>query len=119
GTQPLAAVPAPRLSAEQQWDGAAPGDGAPEPRRRARARPRRNSVAPPGRAGQRGPGFGAPAGGRQSLFRGATRSLFVTPWFAAATGFVIAAGLWVYSPHTVLRFPNSEPGVSVCQSTGC
>src|ERR1700733_8667185 len=55
GTQPLAAVPAPRLSAEQQWDGAAPGDGAPEPRRRARARPRRNSVAPPGRAGQPGP----------------------------------------------------------------
>ena len=55
----------------------------------------------------------------QGLFRGAARSLFVTPWFAAATGFVIAAGLWVYSPHTVLRFPNSEPGVSVCQSTGC
>jgi hypothetical protein len=119
GTQPLAAVPAPRLSAEQQWDGAAPGDGAPEPRRRARPGPRRNSVAPPGRAGQPGPGFGAPAGGRQSLFRGATRSLFVTPWFAAATGFVIAAGLWVYSPHTVLRFPSSEPGLSICKSKGC
>jgi hypothetical protein len=119
GTQPLAAVPAPRLSAEQQWDGAAPGDGAPDPRRRARPRPRRNSVAPPGRAGQPGPGFGAPAGGRLCLFRGATRSLFVTPWFAAATGFVIAAGLWVYSPHTVLRFPSSEPGLSLCKSKGC
>jgi len=43
----------------------------------------------------------------------------VTPWFAAATGFVIAAGLWVYAPHTVLRFPSSEPGLSLCKSAGC
>ncbi len=43
----------------------------------------------------------------------------MTPWFAAATGFVIAAGLWVYSPHTVLRFPSSEPGLSLCKSKGC
>jgi hypothetical protein len=64
-----------------------------------------------------------PAGRRSfrpgSVFRGAARSLFVTPWFAAATGFVIAAALWVYSPHTVLRFPNSAPGVSLCKSAGC
>jgi hypothetical protein len=148
GTQPLAFVPAPRLSSEPPWDGAlpswvdeqssspgeqtqqvgeqAPGDGAtpgddaPGFRRRARTRSRRNSVAPPGRVGQPGPGSAAPAGvRRQSLVRGATRSLFVTPWFAAATGFVIAAGLWVYSPHTVLRFPSSEPGLSVCKSKGC
>ena len=141
GTQPLAAVPAPRVSAEQPWtgvqspwvdeqspqageqapgDGAAPGEDAPGSRRRARARSRRNFVAPPGRADQSGPGFAAPAGvRRESLFRGATRSLFVTPWFAAATGFVIAAGLWVYSPHTVLRFPSSEPGLSLCKSKGC
>jgi hypothetical protein len=93
GTQPLAAVPAPR-------------DGADRPR-----------------ADQPGPGLASPAGRpalrRQSLFRGATRSLFVTPWFAAATGFVIAAGLWVYSPHTELRFPSSAPGVSLCPSKGC
>jgi hypothetical protein len=70
-----------------------------------------------------GPAPGPPAGrrlpGRITVFRGAARSLFVTPWFAAATGFVIAAGLWVSSPHTVLRFPNSEPGVSLCKSAGC
>jgi hypothetical protein len=51
--------------------------------------------------------------------RGAARSLLVTPWFAAGTGFVIAAGLWVYSPHTVLRFPSSALGDVPCQSSGC
>jgi len=96
-TAPLAAIPAPRSGEEMPsaGDTIAP----------------RSSVAPPG--------VRRPAAGRPALFRGAARSLFVTPWFAAATGFVIAAGLWVYSPHTVLRFPNSSPGVSLCRSAGC
>jgi hypothetical protein len=51
--------------------------------------------------------------------RGAARSLLVNPWFAAGTGFVIATGLWIYSPHTELRFPDSAPGYSLCQSKGC
>jgi hypothetical protein len=89
GTPPLVAVPAPRNGADPPGPVLAP------------------------------PAAGRPAPGRQGLFRGATRSLFVTPWFAAATGFVIAAGLWVYSPHTVLRFPSSAPGLSLCESKGC
>jgi|HubBroStandDraft_5_1064220.scaffolds.fasta_scaffold28423_3 hypothetical protein len=51
--------------------------------------------------------------------REAARSLLVTPWFAAGTGFVVAAGLWIYSPHTVLKFPDAAPGVSLCKSQGC
>jgi hypothetical protein len=62
-----------------------------------------------------------PAGphGRPKVIRGAARSLLVTPWFAAGTGFVIATSLWIYSPHTELRFPDSAPGYSLCQSKGC
>jgi hypothetical protein len=44
--------------------------------------------------------------------------LFVTPWFAAATGFVIAASLWIYSPHPQLTFPIAIGGVP-CSQTGC
>jgi hypothetical protein len=51
--------------------------------------------------------------------RGAARSLLVTPWFAAGAGFVIAAGLWIYSPHTVLRFPPNALNEAPCQSVGC
>src|SRR5271169_558810 len=39
--------------------------------------------------------------------RRAVRGLLMTPWFAASTGFVIAAGLWVYSPHASIRFPSA------------
>jgi hypothetical protein len=62
-----------------------------------------------------------PAGpnGRPRVVRGAARSLLVTPWFAAGTGFVIAVGLWIYSPHTELKFPDSAPLYSLCQSKGC
>jgi hypothetical protein len=101
-TEPLAALPAPR-PAEALPSAGAQGPAAPAPA---------------------GPAPGGPPAGRRlpspaTVFRGAARSLFVTPWFAAATGFVIAAGLWVYSPHTVLRFPNSVPGLSICKSAGC
>lgn len=101
-TQPIAVVPIPRPGGDPPRTAprhaVAPAPAAPAP-----------GTAPPGRRRT----------GRGTVFRGAARTVFVTPWFAAATGFVIAAGLWAYSPHTVLRFPNSAPGVSVCKSTGC
>ena len=63
----------------------------------------------------------SPAGpnGPPRVVRGAARSLLVTPWFAAGTGFVIATALWIYSPHTELKFPDSAPGYSLCQSEVC
>jgi hypothetical protein len=45
----------------------------------------------------------------------AVRRLMVTPWFAVATGFVVAAGLWIYSPHAELRFPNGAGGEVPCK----
>jgi hypothetical protein len=42
----------------------------------------------------------------------------VTPWFAASTGFVIAAALWVYSPHAELNFPYAIKKVP-CYVQGC
>jgi hypothetical protein len=60
----------------------------------------------------------APPAGR-ALVRGAARSLLVTPWFAASMGVVVAAGLWIYAPHTVLRFPNSTPLTEPCAGSGC
>ncbi len=53
------------------------------------------------------------------LMAGAVRGLAVTPWFAAATGFVVAAGLWIYSPHAELKFPPSAVGVVPCEAQGC
>jgi hypothetical protein len=50
--------------------------------------------------------------------RAAARSLLVTPWFAAGAGFVLAAGLWIYSPHTELRFPTTMPESVPC-APGC
>jgi hypothetical protein len=49
----------------------------------------------------------------------AVRGLLVTPWFAAATGFVVAAGMWIYSPHAELKFPPSAVGVVPCEAHGC
>ena len=43
----------------------------------------------------------------------------MTPWFAAATGFVIAASLWLYSPHPQLVFPAIAIGKVPCSSSGC
>ena len=50
---------------------------------------------------------------------GAVRGMIVAPWFAAATGFVVAAGLWIYSPHAELKFPPSAGGVVRCGVNGC
>ncbi len=53
------------------------------------------------------------------MLRGAARSLLVTPWFAAASGFVIAASLWIYSPHAHLQFPNNGNAIQLqhCHSS--
>jgi hypothetical protein len=53
------------------------------------------------------------------LVVGAARGLLATPWFAAATGFVVAAGLWIYSPHAELKFPPSAGGIVPCGLQGC
>jgi hypothetical protein len=50
---------------------------------------------------------------------GAVRGMVVAPWFAAATGLVVAAGLWIYSPHAELKFPDSAIGVLPCAGHGC
>ncbi len=62
-----------------------------------------------------------PAAGGPSLLAGAARGLLVTPWFAAATGFVLAAALWIYSPHTELKLglPSGAVGIVPCQQAGC
>jgi hypothetical protein len=46
------------------------------------------------------------------VLRTAARGLLVTPWFAAASGFVIAASLWIYAPHAKLQFPNGSANQS-------
>lgn len=44
----------------------------------------------------------------------------MTPWFAAGAGFVLAATLWIYSPHTELRFPSaSAPDEVPCTVAQC
>ena len=50
---------------------------------------------------------------------GVARGVLVTPWFAAATGFVIAASLWIYSPHPKLAFPSATPDKVPCLPDGC
>jgi hypothetical protein len=50
----------------------------------------------------------------------AARTLVVTPWFAAGAGFVLAAGLFLYAPHTELRFPSANaPDEIQCTTVGC
>jgi hypothetical protein len=64
----------------------------------------------PGPVPGRGPGHG-----RVSR---AVRGLLLTPWFAASTGFVIAAGMWLYSPHASITFPSAI-GTIHCRLHGC
>jgi hypothetical protein len=49
-----------------------------------------------------------PASSGTGVLRTAARGLLVTPWFAAASGFVIAASLWIYAPHAHLQFPRGS-----------
>jgi hypothetical protein len=60
-------------------------------------------------------------GGGWPILRTAARSLLVTPWFAAGAGIVLAAGLWIYSPHTELKFPATaiNPAEVPCAPPGC
>ena len=50
--------------------------------------------------------------------RPAVRRLLMTPWFAASTGFVIAAGMSLYSPHASITFPSAI-GTIHCRWQGC
>ena len=61
------------------------------------------------------------AGQRAGKQGGVARGVLVTPWFAAAAGFVIAASLWIYSPHPQLTFPAIAIGKAPmpCSSHGC
>ena len=99
-TEPLplrSVVPQPRRDSEH---GSAPEGG-----RRGVSGRRRPSTARPARSG--------------GALGGAARGLLVSPWFAAATGFVIAGSLWIHSPHTELTFPDLAIGKSPCTSTAC
>jgi len=56
-----------------------------------------------------------PASSGTGVLRAAARGLLVTPWFAAASGVVIAASLWIYAPHAHIEFPSG----SAIQSSHC
>jgi hypothetical protein len=73
------------------------------------------SEAPPSGSGGAGPGPPErPWSGWPAIARGAARGLIATPWFAAATGFVLAAALWIHAPHAELKFPSGgEPCTQV------
>jgi hypothetical protein len=58
---------------------------------------------------------GEPAGKQPGVARG----LLVTPWFAAATAFVIAASALIYSPHPQFAFPDIAIGKVPCTSSDC
>jgi len=93
------------------------------PRPRRSARRLRAGTGPGGPAGN-GPAEPGPPDERpatiRGVARGAARSLLVTPWFAAGAGFVLAAGLWVYSPHTELKFPTATAPYGVrCTMVQC
>ncbi len=64
------------------------------------------------------PGLGGPAAGSGIWMRTVVRRLLVTPWFAASTGFVIAAGMWLHSPHASISFPPAI-GTVHCQLHNC
>jgi hypothetical protein len=93
-------------------DGAPDNDAAPgrRPPSHSRRRSRRVASGQPGSA--RASGL---AGKHPSVARG----LLMTPWFAAGTGFVIAASLWIYSPHPQLAFPAIAIGKPPCGSGSC
>jgi hypothetical protein len=119
-TEPLSGIAADRLERVEPRSGAAapgvrqwdrPSHRAPRPpRQRDRAR----------RSGRLTAAAHDPADAvqahRQGMIRGATRGLLVTPWFAAGMGFLLAAGLWIYSPHASLKLstPNFD-----CVGQGC
>jgi hypothetical protein len=52
------------------------------------------------------------------LMKGAVHGLLVSPWFAAGTGFVIAAGAFMYAPHARLEITPAI-GLRPCTAVGC
>jgi hypothetical protein len=59
-------------------------------------------------------------GTRRPVPRGWLSGSLVNPWFAAATGLVIAAGLYLYSPHKGITYlPNVTGPPAHCQVQGC
>jgi hypothetical protein len=79
-------------------DGAMPGR---RPASHSRRRTRQSTSTPSG---------STPASGLAGKHPVVARGPLMTPWFAAATGFVIAASLWIYSPHPQLTFPAIAVG---------
>ena len=62
------------------------------------------------------PARSAPASGLAPKHPRVARGLLMTPWFAAAAGSVVAASLWIYSPHPQLSFAT---GNAPCKTSGC
>jgi hypothetical protein len=97
----------PGVASDRPDQTASPSAGAP--------RRRRDQVRPGGPS--------RPAGrpdGIRGVARGAARSLLVTPWFAAGGGFVLAAALFIFAPHTELRFPSAiSPAEIQCTTLEC
>ncbi len=103
------------LPAEPLWGDLEPGDllGGRSSSHRAPG-----SWRPGRRAGGSAAQVGQPAA-KQQYGYGIGRGLVVTPWFAAAAGFVVAASLWIYSPHPELTFPAIAIGKVPCTQQGC
>jgi hypothetical protein len=57
--------------------------------------------------------------GRAAAARGAVRGFLLTPWFAAGSGFVLAAAIFLYAPHADLIFPSGKPAQKPCSEQGC
>lgn len=101
------------LPAEPLWGDLLPGDLL------ARDRPAGHR-APRFSRSRRRPALSTAAVGQPAVKQhGVAHGLLVTPWFAAAAGFVIAASLWIYSPHPKLTFPAIAIGNVPCAQTGC
>jgi len=115
-TAPLAALTASRERTFAGLGGlAAPEDDAmpegPPPGRRPASHSRRHS-----RQRASTPARSAPASGLADKHPRVARGLLMTPWFAAATGSVVAASLWIYSPHPQLSYAI---GNAPCKTSGC
>jgi len=95
--------------------GAAPEDDAMPaglpPRRHPASHSRR-----PSRPRPSAPARSAPASGLTGKHPRVARGLLTTPWFAAAAGSVVAASLWIHSPHPQLSFAI---GNAPCSTSGC
>lgn len=73
-------------------------------------------IRPPSHSRRRIPEAASAAASRPP---GVARGLLMTPWFAAASGFVIAASLWIHSSHPQLAFPIVTGSAPPCIPDGC